>query len=118
MKIEKTYVSYDGFRWDSEKECVEHENYAWDMIKELTSRVKFLDSTYSELVPYELKDLEEIIGWIETAYASCDSILIQEPLSDSCDVFVINLFGFRLPDNAGMYKYDWNYMDWVKVNAE
>lgn len=116
MKIITAYVAYDNTRFDTMEECREYEQYAWDMGITICETVKFCDSLGVEIYPLYFHTVEEIIKWLDVAYDSdCDYLKIIEDVPSSAWGWYTDYFGYNIPQEKGMYRYNWDASEWERI---
>lgn len=110
-----TYVAYDGEEFDNREECEAYEGKAFDLLTEIFNSYKFFVSKREFLI--FLNDVEAGLHALGKAFDKCDRILVTKPISDMAFRFADFQLGYVLPPNeSGMYKYDTDECEWVKVD--
>ena len=110
-----TYVAYDGEEFDNREECEAYEGEAFDFLTEIFNSYKFFIGKREFLI--FLNDVEAGLHALGKAFDKCDRILVVKPISDMTLRFVDFQLGYVLPPNEpGMYKYDTDEFEWVKVD--
>lgn len=110
-----TYVAYDGEEFDSCEECEAYEGKAFDFLTEIFNSYKFFIGKQEFLI--FLNDVEAGLHALGKAFDKCDRILVTKPISDIALRFVDFQLDYVLPPNEpGVYKYDIDEFEWVKVD--
>lgn len=114
MREVTTYIAYDDTEFDSREECEAYEGEAFDLLSEIFNSYKFFRNNQEILI--FLNNVEAGLHAFGKAFDKCDRILVTKPISDVAFRFVDFHLGYVLPPNAvGMYKYDTDEFEWVKV---
>lgn len=109
-----TYVAYDGSEFDNREECEAYEGKAFDLLDEVFNSYEFFINNQEILI--FLNDVEAGLYTFSKAFDRCDRILMTKPISEAAFRFMDSQLGYILPPNEpGMYKYDTDEFEWVKV---
>ena len=109
-----TYVAYDDSEFDNLEECEAYESKAFDLLTEVFNSYKFFANNQEILI--FLNDVEAGLYAFSKAFDRCDRILVVKPISDAAFHFMDSQLGYILPPNvSGLYKYDTDEYEWVKV---
>ncbi len=112
-----TYVAYDNTEFDNREECEAYEGEAFDLLTEVFNSYKFFVGNQEFLI--FLNNIEAGLYALSKAFNKCDKILVTKPISDMALHFIDFQLGYVLPPNEhGMYKYDTDEFEWVKVGEQ
>ena len=114
MREVVTYVAYDDTEFDNREDCEAYEEEAFDLLTEIFNSYKFFVGNQEFLI--FLNDVEAGLCARSKAFEKCDKILVTKPLSFLAFDFADFRMGYVLPPNEiGMYEYDTEECEWVKV---
>lgn len=117
MRVEVTYVAYDGNTFDSPAECKEYESHAISLMNELKSHVLFLDVMKRPMLCPSGLDIEGTMAWFHQVYGNCVYVNIGVELSNDLVDFIDCDLGLLFPPNkVGLYRYDYDEDEWVSEN--
>lgn len=115
MREVTVYYAYDDSEFDNREECEAYEGKAFDLLTEVFNSYKFFINNQEILI--FLNDVEAGLYTLSKAFDKCDRISVIKPISDAALRFVDSQLGYVLPPNAlGLYKYDTDEFEWVKVD--
>ena len=110
-----TYVAYDDSEFDNREECEAYESKAFDLLTEVFNSYEFFISNQEILI--FLNDVEAGLYTLSKAFDKCDRISVIKPISNAALRFIDSQLGYVLPPNeSGLYKYDTDEFEWVKVD--
>lgn len=111
-----TYVAYDDKEFESREECEEYENKAFNSLDEFFNAYDFFGKNGQNILIF-LNDLDSGLEAIKYAFDKCEKIRIKKTISNEVEELMDSYFGYELPPNIpGLYEYDWNKSEWVKVD--
>lgn len=111
-----TYVAYDDTEFDNRKECEQYEGKAFGLLAEIFNAYEFFYENGQELFIF-LNGIEEGLNVFNYAWNECDKIKVKWEISHKARDFIDCYFGYKLPPNQkGLYEYDWEQFEWIKVD--
>lgn len=115
MREVTVYYAYDDSEFDNREECEAYEGEAFDLLTEVFNSYKFFVNNQEILI--FLNDVEAGLHALSAAFDKCDRISVTKPISDAALRLIDFQLGYVLPPNTvGLYKYDTDEYDWVKVD--
>lgn len=109
------YYAYDGSEFDNREKCEAYENEAFVLLTEVFNSYTFFINNQGIL--FFPNDVETGLHIFGKAFDKCDRILVIKPISDAAFRFMDSQLGYILPPNAiGLYRYDTDKFEWVKVD--
>lgn len=109
------YISFDDKRFESKKECSDYEEKIGNYMMEIISSFIFYDENMKQINHY-FENLNGILTSFDWAWRNCEYINEITTCSKEALDFIQEYFGYPLPDEIGLYEYDWHYHKWVKVD--
>lgn len=117
MKKIITYIAWDGRKFATKEQCCEYEQDAIDMMTELCHCYEFYKDG-KHLKVFVSNSLDNMIQSFDEAMRRCDMIKVNCMPSDFAYLFQADNFGYEMPDDVGLFKWDGNptlVLPWVKV---
>lgn len=112
-----TYVAYDNTEFNNREDCEAYEGEAFDLLTEVFNSYKFFVGNQEFLI--FLNDIEPGLHALSKAFEKCNKILVTKPISSLAFDFIdFHLGDFLPPNEIGMYKYDTDECEWVKVDEQ
>ena len=108
------YISFDDKRFEDKKECFAYEEKAYNYMMEIISSFIFYDENKKKINHY-FEDLNGILSSFDWAWQNCEYIDNIASCSKESLEFIREYFGYLLPNEIGLNKYDWIEQKWVKV---
>lgn len=116
------FYAYDDSEFFNREECLAYEAKALKLMEEVNDKYSFFDENMNLLAaPLGSTDIEEWIGWLNTAVYKCVFIHRTGDLSVNADKLCREVCGYCInnsdfpygEENIGLFKYE--HADWVKV---
>lgn len=115
MKKVIVYIAWDDTEFETEEECKNYEQHALDMMVELCHCYTLYDKDGNELEVFVPNSIEDMMKLFERNASVCEKVRVNRVPSDSADAFQNSNFGFDMPEEEGLFVYDWNCVRWDKV---
>lgn len=117
MKMRIVYYAYDDTEFPTREACEEYERHAMYHLNTFIRCTECLDRNSAPLYCPAGLDIDEALDWINDTLQECAYIKIKELVPPDTLTFINNELGYYLPDNKiGLYKYDYENDEWVKVD--
>jgi len=114
MREVKYYISFDDKRFEDKKECADYEEKIGNLMMEIISLFVFYDKNMKQINHY-FENLMGILCSFDWGWQNCVYIKKISDCSEEALNFIKEYFGYPLPDEIGLYKYDWVEYKWIKV---
>jgi len=105
------YRAFDGEDFYNEQECLDYEAKYEGYIDEFCQCYSFYDKDNNEII-IKRGDLCETLTNIEDAFDFCETIKINNHISDDAYNFFYEEFGWDVPTEPGKYLYDFDDYKW------
>lgn len=116
MREVVTYVAFDGEEFNSAERCRAYEQKYRNVLMEINEAYTFYNAT-DDIIPIATYDIEVTLADLESAYQESAKIVVRHNVSYSAAKLLYNITGIVLPDDAGVYKYDFdNGNGWESVS--
>lgn len=114
-KVITYYVACDGEEFNSIERCREHEQKCLNTLREIKETYTFYDAA-GNVIQIADYDAEALIDDLEAACKECEKIAVRHDVSYTAAKLLYNISGIVLPDDAGIYKYDFDHWTWESVS--
>ena len=111
-----TYVAFDGEEFNSAERCREYEQKYQNSLMGIKEAYTFYNAE-GDIIPIAAYDIEALLDDLERAYFDCEKIVVKRNVSRGTLRYLYDATGIVLPDDAGVYKYDFdNGNGWESVS--
>lgn len=115
MKTVTTYIAFDDTEFDTEKECLAYEQHYLDLIIEIDECYDFLDKDMYALPLMYSHNIEESCDEFDKVFDYCDCVIVNRIPSTEATAFLWNFFGYELPKEVGLWRYNYKKCDWERA---
>ena len=109
------YVAFDGQEFTSAERCHEYEQSYSNSLMKIKEAYTFYN-TAGDIIPIATDDIEALLEDLESAYTACEKIVVQHDVPHRTLKYFYDTTGIALPEDAGVYKYDFNRYTWESVS--
>ena len=115
MREVVTYMAFDGEEFNSKERCCEYEQKYLNTLMKIKEAYTFYNSD-GNIIPIATYDIEALLGDLESAYTECEKIVVKHNVPHRTLGYFYDETGIALPEDAGVYKYDFNRDMWESVS--
>ena len=116
MREVVTYVAFDGEEFNSAERCREYEQKYWNTLMAIRDACIFYNAD-GDIISIPVYDIETLLNDLEAAFQESAKMAVLHDVSYKTMRDFYDATGIVLPDDAGVYKYDFdNGNGWESVS--
>lgn len=114
MREVVTYVAFDGEEFTGAERCREYEQKFSNALMAIRDAYVFYN-VKGDTIHLAAYDMETLISDLESAYTECEKIVVKHDVPHRTLGYFYDATGIVLPEDAGVYKYDFNRHTWENI---
>lgn len=119
MKVVTTYIAFDDTEFNIVEECMAYENHYIDLMIEAEECYSFCDKNMNKtgFAYWYCHNIEEVLEDFSRAYDDCEYIRVIRKPSNALIGFIRHYFGYVMPEEEGLWEFDFNKWVWKRVES-
>lgn len=121
MRVINIYEAVDGTEFEDKNMCCSYEYDILEKLRTIASAYEFYDKNKKRIPVPSYNDVEKMYNWLGYAGEKCGYVLVKEIFPDEINDFIEAQWGYDLSAadfnfETGIFRYDWDNYEWVKVD--
>ena len=115
MREMVVYVAFDGEEFSSKERCREYEQKFSNTLMAIRDAYVFYNAE-GDTIHLAVYDMETLLSDLEDAYQKSVKIVVLHDVPHRTLSYFYDATGIVLPEDAGVYKYDFDRYTWESVS--